>query len=104
MMELLYRRTAKRCVNRRTWAKLAEQAGDAPLLVNWEDIRGDAEWRPFSEISKDCTVRMHTAGWLVAVHDDRLILVSTRYRLSHEESGGNTTAIPAGCVIEVTKD
>lgn len=99
----LYRRTKKKAVNRRDWARLARRAENMVLLVNWEDIRGDDSWRPFDDISRDTTVRMFTAGWIVAVHDDRLILVSTRYYLSEQRSGGYSTVIPAGCVISVTK-
>ena len=102
-MRILYRRTRNQKVNRRHWAKLAERAADAVVLVNWEDIRGDDSWRSFDDIGLDTTVRMFTAGWIVAAHDDRLILASTRYYLLEQRSGGYSNAIPAGCIIKVTK-
>ncbi len=102
-MSVLYRRTKNRAVNRRDWARLAKRAGDAVVLVNWEDIQGDHTWRTLDVIRNDLTVCMFTAGWVVAVHADRLILVSTRYSIENEASGGYSTAIPAGCVIKVTK-
>lgn len=102
-MKVLYRRTVKRCVNRRAWAKLAERAGDVALLVNWEDINGNGSWRSFDDISKDSLVRMFTAGWVVAVNDDRLILVSTRYSVLDQKKGGDSTVIPIGCIVRVTK-
>ena len=66
--------------------------------VEWVDIEDDPRWQDLTEAAKrECPV-CYTAGWLVGIRADALVIAPTI-----NSDACSTTTIPRGCVTALRK-